>query len=108
MSGRIGVVGGGQLALMLAEAARPLGVELHVQTPKADDPATRLATSTVLAPLMTRRAHAPWPPEAMRSVLRMSGWILIFSRPWRPMASPSCPGLRPSGRWSRSVSNGSC
>jgi len=51
MSGRIGVVGGGQLALMLAEAARPLGVELHVQTPKADDPATRLATSTVLAPL---------------------------------------------------------
>lgn len=51
MSGSIGVVGGGQLALMLAEAARPLGVDLHVQTPSRGDPASRLATSTVLAPL---------------------------------------------------------
>ena len=47
----IGVVGGGQLALMLAEAARQADVELHVQTPSAEDPATRLATSVVLAPL---------------------------------------------------------
>lgn len=51
MSGSIGVVGGGQLALMLAEAARRLGVELHVQTPQATDPATALATSVVLAPV---------------------------------------------------------
>lgn len=51
MSGSIGVVGGGQLALMLAEAARRLGVELHVQTPQASDPAAALATSVVLAPV---------------------------------------------------------
>ena len=41
----IGVVGGGQLALMLAEAARDLGVAVHVQTPGAEDPATRAAAS---------------------------------------------------------------
>jgi len=51
MGCRIGIVGGGQLALMLAEAARQSNVELHVQTPLADDPATRLATSVVQAPL---------------------------------------------------------
>jgi 5-(carboxyamino)imidazole ribonucleotide synthase len=47
----IGIVGGGQLAWMLAQAARDLGVALHVQTPGADDPATREAASVVLAPV---------------------------------------------------------
>ena len=47
----IGIVGGGQLAWMLAQAARDLGVGLHVQTPCADDPATREAASVVLAPV---------------------------------------------------------
>lgn len=47
----IGIVGGGQLALMLAEAAQELGVSLHVQTPGAHDPATVAASSVVLAPL---------------------------------------------------------
>ena len=45
----IGIVGGGQLALMLAEAARQLDVRLHLQTPGAADPAVGLATSVVLA-----------------------------------------------------------
>jgi 5-(carboxyamino)imidazole ribonucleotide synthase len=45
------VVGGGQLAWMLAAAARELDLELHVQTPAADDPATALASSVVQAPL---------------------------------------------------------
>ena len=52
--GAIGIVGGGQLAWMLAEASRELGIALHVQTPSADDPATRLAASVVLAPLDDR------------------------------------------------------
>ena len=45
----VGIVGGGQLAWMLAEAARHRGVELHVQTPGANDPAVALATSVVQA-----------------------------------------------------------
>jgi 5-(carboxyamino)imidazole ribonucleotide synthase len=45
----IGIVGGGQLAWMLAEAARRRDVELHVQTPGANDPAVSLATSVVQA-----------------------------------------------------------
>ncbi|WP_094553989.1 5-(carboxyamino)imidazole ribonucleotide synthase [Synechococcus sp. 1G10] len=51
MGGSIGVVGGGQLAWMLAAAAREQGIELHVQTPELSDPAARLATSVVRAPL---------------------------------------------------------
>ncbi|MFN9644593.1 MAG: 5-(carboxyamino)imidazole ribonucleotide synthase [Cyanobacteriota bacterium] len=47
----IGIVGGGQLAWMLAREARQLGLALHVQTPDPSDPATRDATSVVLAPL---------------------------------------------------------
>lgn len=47
----MGIVGGGQLAWMLAEAAQGLGVDLHVQTPNGDDPATRRASSVVEAPL---------------------------------------------------------
>jgi 5-(carboxyamino)imidazole ribonucleotide synthase len=45
----IGIVGGGQLAWMLAEAARRRGVELHVQTPGAHDPAVSLATLVIQA-----------------------------------------------------------
>jgi len=45
----VGIVGGGQLAWMLAEAACRRGVELHVQTPGAQDPAVALATSVVQA-----------------------------------------------------------
>lgn len=51
MGSSIGVVGGGQLAWMLAAAAREQGIELHVQTPELTDPAARLATSVVRAPL---------------------------------------------------------
>jgi 5-(carboxyamino)imidazole ribonucleotide synthase len=36
---RIGVIGGGQLAWMLLEAAAPLHLELAVQTPSSSDPA---------------------------------------------------------------------
>ena len=46
---RIGVIGGGQLAWMMASAARELGIELVVQTPHAGDVAVSLATETVLA-----------------------------------------------------------
>ena len=43
----IGIVGGGQLAWMLAESARRHNVPLHVQTPGAQDPAVAIATSVV-------------------------------------------------------------
>lgn len=58
----IGIVGGGQLALMLAEAAAELGIAVHLQTPSTADPAARLAASVVEAPLedaaATRRLAA--------------------------------------------------
>ena len=47
----IGIVGGGQLALMLAEAAAAIGVDLHVQTASDQDPAVRVATGHVEAPV---------------------------------------------------------
>jgi 5-(carboxyamino)imidazole ribonucleotide synthase len=46
---RIGVIGGGQLAWMMASAAQELGIELVIQTPHDTDVAVSLATETVLA-----------------------------------------------------------
>ena len=48
-AGGIGIVGGGQLALMLAEAAQEQGVALHLQTPGGVDPAVGLATTVLQA-----------------------------------------------------------
>ena len=46
---RVGVIGGGQLAWMMAEEAPKLGIELIVQTPNRDDPAVCRAHDLVLA-----------------------------------------------------------
>ena len=46
---RVGVVGGGQLAAMMGDAASALGIELVVQTPDATDPAVSVAAGTILA-----------------------------------------------------------
>ncbi|MEB3313112.1 MAG: 5-(carboxyamino)imidazole ribonucleotide synthase [Cyanobacteriota bacterium] len=46
---RVGVIGGGQLAWMMAPAAQALGLDLVVQTPQPDDPAVAIAAATVLA-----------------------------------------------------------
>ncbi len=47
----VGIIGGGQLAWMMADAAKKLGVQLHIQTPSKSDPAVAIATDTVLAPI---------------------------------------------------------
>ncbi|CDN12342.1 MAG: 5-(carboxyamino)imidazole ribonucleotide synthase [Richelia sp.] len=46
---RVGVIGGGQLAWMMGDAAKKLGVELIVQTPNPTDPAVSIANDTVFA-----------------------------------------------------------
>ena len=48
---RVGVIGGGQLAWMMAGAARKLGIELLVQTPRENDPAAKIASQVILAPV---------------------------------------------------------
>ena len=48
-SPRIGVVGGGQLARMLVEAARERGVQVIVQSASSSDPAAQLADELVQA-----------------------------------------------------------
>ena len=48
-SKRVGVIGGGQLAWMMGEAAEKLGIELFVQTPSKNDPAVSRAVETILA-----------------------------------------------------------
>ncbi|MBD1871431.1 5-(carboxyamino)imidazole ribonucleotide synthase [Cyanobacteria bacterium FACHB-471] len=55
---RVGVIGGGQLAWMMADAARSLAVDLVVQTPEASDPAVAIATETILAPIDDAAATA--------------------------------------------------
>ncbi|PPT05558.1 Phosphoribosylaminoimidazole carboxylase ATPase subunit [Geitlerinema sp. FC II] len=53
---RVGIIGGGQLAWMMAREAPSLGLEVVVQTPKLDDPAVELAAETVLAEVADARA----------------------------------------------------
>jgi phosphoribosylaminoimidazole carboxylase (NCAIR synthetase) len=48
---RVGVLGGGQLAWMLAQAAQDLGITLWVQTPDPQDAAVSLSAGQVIAPL---------------------------------------------------------
>lgn len=58
MRKRVGVIGGGQLAWMMADAAKKLGIELVIQTPKADDPAVTIAAHTVFASVADATATA--------------------------------------------------
>ncbi|PSB19085.1 5-(carboxyamino)imidazole ribonucleotide synthase [Phormidesmis priestleyi ULC007] len=46
---RVGVIGGGQLAWMMADAVKKLDVELIIQTPSPTDPAVSIATQTIFA-----------------------------------------------------------
>ncbi len=55
---RVGVIGGGQLAWMMAGAAGSLGLSVAVQTPSASDPAVSLATETVFAEIEDAQATA--------------------------------------------------
>lgn len=47
MAKRVGVIGGGQLAWMMAPGANALGLELVIQTPGEADPAVRVASQVV-------------------------------------------------------------
>ncbi|MBD2142132.1 5-(carboxyamino)imidazole ribonucleotide synthase [Anabaena sp. FACHB-1250] len=49
MSMKLGIIGGGQLAWMMGDAANKLGVELIVQTPSQNDPAVSIAQDSILA-----------------------------------------------------------
>ncbi|NET88478.1 MAG: 5-(carboxyamino)imidazole ribonucleotide synthase [Kamptonema sp. SIO1D9] len=55
---RVGVIGGGQLAWMMAGAAQKLGIDLIVQTPKQDDPAVALSDEVILAAINDANATA--------------------------------------------------
>lgn len=59
MSGRrVGIIGGGQLAWMMAAAADKLEIELVVQTPHLQDPAAAIAQQVVLAAVSNAAATA--------------------------------------------------
>lgn len=55
---KVGVIGGGQLAWMMAKGAQTLGIDLIIQTPNASDPAVSIAAQTVLAPITDAAATA--------------------------------------------------
>lgn len=55
---RIGIIGGGQLAWMMADAAQRLNLALAIQTPSPSDPAVSIAAHTVFAPIADAAATA--------------------------------------------------
>ncbi|MEM6254298.1 MAG: 5-(carboxyamino)imidazole ribonucleotide synthase [Cyanobacteria bacterium P01_D01_bin.156] len=54
----IGIIGGGQLAWMMAPGAEQLGLSLLIQTPNASDPAVAIAKNVVLGPVADADATA--------------------------------------------------
>lgn len=58
MKARIGVIGGGQLAWMMAPAAEKLGLELVIQTPSLEDPAVSIAKDVIVAAIDDDQATA--------------------------------------------------
>ncbi|MGL5082230.1 MAG: 5-(carboxyamino)imidazole ribonucleotide synthase [Microcoleaceae cyanobacterium] len=55
---QVGVIGGGQLAQMMAEAAKSLKIELLIQTPDPSDPAVAFATDVILGEIVDATATA--------------------------------------------------
>lgn len=55
---RIGIIGGGQLAWMMGDAAEILEIELVIQTPHHTDPAVAIAAETILAAIDDATATA--------------------------------------------------
>lgn len=55
---KVGVIGGGQLAMMMASAAKALAIEFVVQTPNDSDPAAQVAADTILASIQDSVATA--------------------------------------------------
>jgi 5-(carboxyamino)imidazole ribonucleotide synthase len=55
---RVGIIGGGQLAWMMAAAAQKWNIQLTVQTPSPTDPAVAIAQHTLLAPITDANATA--------------------------------------------------
>jgi 5-(carboxyamino)imidazole ribonucleotide synthase len=55
---RIGVIGGGQLAWMMAAAVQKLGLSLGIQTPQDSDPAVAIAQAHLIAPIQDSQATA--------------------------------------------------
>jgi 5-(carboxyamino)imidazole ribonucleotide synthase len=55
---RVGIIGGGQLAWMMADAAKTLGIDLIIQTPSPNDPAVSIARETVFAAISDPTATA--------------------------------------------------
>ena len=55
---RVGIIGGGQLASMMGNAAKKLGIDLVLQTPNSFDPAVSIASETIFAPIDDATATA--------------------------------------------------
>jgi 5-(carboxyamino)imidazole ribonucleotide synthase len=53
---KVGIIGGGQLAWMLADAATKLNIKLIIQTPHQDDPAVSIADQVIFAPIADSKA----------------------------------------------------
>lgn len=82
----VGVVGGGQLALMLAQEAPGLGIQLHLQAASASDPAVSLASGFVLGDANDAAATAE---------LARRCQVITFENEWVPLEA--LQGLRQAG-----------
>lgn len=89
---RLGILGGGQLGRMSAQAAHKLGLNVHVYTPQLDGPASQVADKTTVADWMDTDALqrfaesvdvVTWEFEniPLETVKILSQWVPVYPEP---------------------------
>ncbi|XTZ10448.1 MAG: 5-(carboxyamino)imidazole ribonucleotide synthase, partial [cyanobacterium endosymbiont of Rhopalodia yunnanensis] len=91
---RVGVIGGGQLAWMMAKAAQRLGFDLIIQTPEKDDPAVSIATEVIFAPINDRAATIELAAHCDVITFENEFIDLEVLRPLEEKGVRFCPSLR--------------
>ncbi|WP_448380230.1 5-(carboxyamino)imidazole ribonucleotide synthase [Gloeomargarita sp.] len=92
----VGVLGGGQLAWLLAQAAQDLGIPLWVHTPRPDDPAVVLAGNHLAGTVI-----AAWDDPTGLAQLLTHCQVITFENEWVDLAwlaqqAPPQVAFRPS------------
>jgi 5-(carboxyamino)imidazole ribonucleotide synthase len=89
---RLGILGGGQLGRMSAQAAQKLGLKAHIYTPQPDGPASQVADETIVADwidtdALRRFAESvdvvTWEFEniPLETVQILSQWVPVYPQP---------------------------
>ncbi|MEN3952300.1 5-(carboxyamino)imidazole ribonucleotide synthase [Iodidimonas sp. SYSU 1G8] len=96
--GTVGILGGGQLGRMLAQAAKKLGYRTVVLTPETDSPASQVADETIVAPYKREEALKEFADKVDVMTYEFENipiQTVLFASKDKPV-QPSAPALKTS------------